>query len=46
MFTVTAVRVAGVLLLYAALFVVIRTYEPSIPPPERKTALVIALGWL
>ena len=45
MFTVTPVTVLGALLLYAALFVVIRTYEPRVAPPERRTALVIGPGW-
>ena len=45
MYTVTVVRVVGALLLYAALFVVIRTYEPRIAAGERRTAVVIGLGW-
>ena len=45
MHTVTPVTVGGVLLLYAALFVVIRTYQSRIAPSERRTALVIGLGW-
>jgi hypothetical protein len=44
-YTVTPDRVLALLLLYAALFVVIRTHEPRIPASERKTALVIGGAW-
>lgn len=43
--TVTATHVLGCLLLYAALFVVIRTHKPRIEARERKTALVIGGSW-
>ena len=35
----------GLLVLYAALFVVIRTYRPYLPAAERRTALVIGAIW-
>jgi hypothetical protein len=44
-YTVTPVRVLGVLAIYAALFVVIRTHKRRIEPHERKTALVIGALW-
>lgn len=43
--TVTPVRVAGVLIFYAALLAIIRTIEPRIAPAERKTAVTIGALW-
>jgi hypothetical protein len=44
-YTVTAKTVLGLLAFYAALFVVIRTYQRRIEPKERKTFFTIALLW-
>jgi hypothetical protein len=44
-YSVTLARVAGVLIFYAALLVIIRTIEPRIAPAERKTAVTIGALW-
>jgi len=44
-YTITFARVLAVLLLYGALYIVARTYNPSTPAVERRTALVIGLTW-
>ncbi len=45
MYTITPIRVFAVLLVYAALFVIIRTYKNRIEPAERKTFFTIAGAW-
>lgn len=45
MYTVTPVRVLGLLALYAALFVIIRLVKPSVEPAERKTLFTIGAIW-
>ena len=45
LYTVTPLRVAGVLLIYAALLVIIRIIKPRIEAPELKTALWIGGLW-
>jgi hypothetical protein len=42
---VTAGRIAAVLLLYAALFIIVRVIQPRIAADERKTAWVIGASW-
>jgi len=44
-YTITPLRVLGLLLLYAALFAVIRTHKKRIEPDERKTFFTIAGVW-
>ena len=45
MYTITPIRIFAVLLFYAALFVIIRTYKNRIEPAERKTFFTIAGAW-
>ena len=45
MYTITPLTVIGVLLVYAALFLVIKRFRKHIEPVERKTALVIGGVW-
>ena len=45
MYTVTPKTVTGLLLFYAALFVIVRTYKPSIQREEKRTFLTIASLW-
>lgn len=45
MYTMTPIRIGAVLLFYAALFVIIRTYKNKIEPAERKTFFTIAGAW-
>jgi hypothetical protein len=45
MFTISFISVIGVLLLYAALFLVIRGYKSNIEPEEKKTAVIVGLSW-
>ncbi len=45
LYEVTPMRVAGVLVIYAAILVIIRVINPRIDPPERKTALWIGGIW-
>lgn len=45
MYTVTPIRIVALLLLYAALFVVIRTHKPKIESRLRKTFFTIAGMW-
>lgn len=45
MYTITPVRVLGLLAFYAALFVIIRLLKPSIEPAERKTFFTIGGVW-
>ncbi len=42
---ITLEKALAILVLYGALFVVIRTWAPSIPHSERRTAWLIALSW-
>ncbi len=42
---VNGTTVVMLLTFYAALFVIIRVVQPSIPPEERKTAAVIGATW-
>jgi len=44
-YSLTPIRVLGLLIFYVALFVVIRTHKHRIEPPERRTALVIGGLW-
>jgi hypothetical protein len=44
-YTITPVRVLGLLTLYAALFVIIRLLKPSIEPAERKTFFAVGGVW-
>src|SRR5262245_15642579 len=43
--TITASRVIALLLLYGALFVIIRLVKPTIEPAERKTFIAIGALW-
>ncbi|MBI2403956.1 MAG: hypothetical protein HYV20_14710 [Gemmatimonadetes bacterium] len=45
MYSVTPVTVFGLLLFYGALFVIVRTHQPGIERPERKTFFTIAGIW-
>ena len=45
MYTITPVRVLGLVALYAGLFLIIRLVKPSIEPGERKTFFTIGGIW-
>ncbi len=45
MYTITPSRIIGLLVFYAALFVIIRTYKKRVDRDERKTFLLIAGTW-
>lgn len=45
MYTLTVPRVVGLVVFYAALFVVILLTRPTVDPPERKTFFVIGGTW-
>jgi len=45
MYSVTPIRVIGVLAIYAGLFVIIRLVKPSIEPAERKTFFTVGAMW-
>jgi hypothetical protein len=44
-YTITPLRVLAVLLVYGAMFIVARSWNPGTPAAERRTALVIGLSW-
>jgi len=45
MYTINAVSIIGVLLLYAALFVIIQSYKGGIEREESKTFFIIGSAW-
>ncbi len=45
MYSITPIRVVGVLMIYAGLFLIIRLVKPSMEPSERKTFFTVGTIW-